>query len=99
MLYLPIWCQNLVRKYGTKVWVWGEIGEAPLDGHACPLSSHLTFSTNSSPAVIMSLPGVPLHLSPCPIFWHYIFPINFGTKLVKITFSLRPEEALLVLTL
>ena len=38
-------------------------------------------------------------ISPHPIFWCHIFPARFGTKLVSITFSLRPEEALLVLTL
>ena len=35
---------------------------------------------------------------PHPTFWHPIFPPNFGTKFVSITFPFRLKEALLVLT-
>ena len=35
---------------------------------------------------------------PWPTFWHLFFLTYFGTKLLSISFSLRPEEVLLVLT-
>ena len=48
-----------------------------------------------SPAVSMSIPGV---ISAFTYFDAIFSCQNVGTKLVTITFSLRPEEALLVLT-
>ena len=64
-----------------------------------PHNPHPIFGTNSSPVVSMSIPGVSLlYLLFFHIFWHQISRQNFGTKLVSIIFSLRPEDVLLVLT-
>ena len=63
----------------------------------CLPSPHLTVGTNSSTAECPSQGCLPS--SPLSYILSHIFPPNFGTKSVSITFSLRPEEALLVFTL
>ena len=62
---------------------------------------HPVFGIVSSPVVSMFIPGVFPLVSPHPFaYFGTIFPTKILVpKLVNIAFSLRPEEALLVLTL
>ena len=97
--YIPTWASTHY-KGGTKTnnFLLGISNRG-----ACPHShpSHSTTNNwhNSIPAVCMSIPGVFPIISPPPHFGPIFSCQHFGTKLVSITFSLRPKEVLLFLTL
>ena len=85
--------------FGVRHRIWGQMQKWDKVFGKCP--GWLIFDTISSPVVNMSIQGcshlVPLHPS---AYFGSIFPNKILVpKLVSIAFSLRPEEALLVLTL